>query len=260
MQLIPVKNIPIIDFGTDLKLSTVVIKALRDQSLALKEKDVLVIAHTLVSKIEGRVLNLRDVTPGLKAEEIAKRTGKDPALVEVILRESKEIVKEAGPVLIAESRCGSISANAGVDQSNAGPFGQDQERWVVLLPENPDQSAQDLLQAVRQEFSVQDAGVIISDTQGRPFRVGAVGVALGAAGIKPLADWRGHKDLYGRELLSSEEAVADELASAATILMGQSSEGIPLVVVRNAPIEFGTGSAVELARPKEKDIFRAGPK
>jgi coenzyme F420-0:L-glutamate ligase / coenzyme F420-1:gamma-L-glutamate ligase len=249
MELIGLRGIPIINGPTNL--SAVLIATLNQQNIRLVNGDVLVIAHKLVSKAEGQVVALERIVPGPEAEAVAARTGKDPRLVELILQESAAIIRENHGVLITEHRIGTISANAAVDQSNAGPDG----KWAVLLPKDPDQTAARLQADIEAAYGV-EIGVIISDTQGRPFRLGAVGVAIGVAGLVPLVDWRGCRDLYGYTLHASEEAVADELAAAATLLMGQSQEGIPAILVRGWRMQRGEGTARELLRPREKDLFR----
>lgn len=249
MELIPLQHVPIINGPTHL--APVLLQALRDQQLTLQKGDILVIAHTLVSKAEGKMVKLADVAPSAEAYELAALTEKDPRLVELILQESVGIVRAAPGVLITEHRLGTVSANAAIDRSNAGPGGE----WVVLLPDDPDASAARLRSAIKDALGI-DIGIIISDTHGRPFRLGAVGVAIGVAGLIALRDWRGETDLYGYVLQTSDEAVADELAAAASLLMGQSKEGVPAVIVRGLSLPPGNGTACSLVRPRHKDLFR----
>jgi len=229
-------------------LPGLVIRCLREADLTVGVGDVLVIAHKVVSIAEGRVVSLSDVTPSPRAEALARKVDKDPRLVELILRESQEVLRARPGLLIVRHRLGFVCANGGVDHSNAGPG------RVVLLPMDPDRSAEQIRMRVREAFGA-DCAVIVADTHGRAHREGAVGICIGLSGMAPFLDHRGRRDLYGYELRSSVEAIADELASAATLLMGQSAEGRPLVLVQGAPIVPGEGSARALIRSKERDLF-----
>ncbi|MDW8156296.1 MAG: coenzyme F420-0:L-glutamate ligase [Armatimonadota bacterium] len=228
-------------------LSGWVSEALESSGRRLRNGDVLVVAHKVVSLAEGRVVALSDVNPSEQALQLARQTGKDPRLVELVLRESVEVVRVRPGLLITRHRLGFVCANGGVDRSNAGP------EQAVLLPEDPDASARRLRDALHRRFGV-EVGVVVADTHGRAHREGAVGVCVGLAGVAPLADHRGRRDLYGYVLTSSVEAVADELAAAATLLMGQADEARPLVVVRGWPA-VGDGQARQLVRPRERDLF-----
>jgi coenzyme F420-0:L-glutamate ligase/coenzyme F420-1:gamma-L-glutamate ligase len=214
----------------------------------LENGDVVVVAQSVVSKCEGRVVDLRKITPTPRALEVAKQLGKDPREVEVILREAKEIVR-LKHVLIARTEHGFVCANAGVDRSNVEP------EHVTLLPRNPDASAKRIREAIRKATGAEVA-VIVSDTQGRPFRRGVLGFAIGVAGMSPLQDLRGKRDLYGKELRVTIAAVADALAAAAVLAMGEAAEGTPVVVIRGAAYERGGGKARDLIRPPERDLFR----
>ena len=197
------------------------------------------------------MVNLDEVLPSERAKEIAQITDKDPALVEVILRETKEIVRMRPNSLITETKSGIVCANAGVDRSNV-----EGERNIVLLPKDPNASAQKIRQKIRQLAGC-DVAVIVSDTHGRPFRMGEINVAIGVAGIKPIRDRRGEKDLFGYVLRIKQTAVADELASAAELVIGQANEGIPVAIIRGYKYQSTeNASATELTRPKEKDLFR----
>jgi coenzyme F420-0:L-glutamate ligase/coenzyme F420-1:gamma-L-glutamate ligase len=197
------------------------------------------------------VVNLDEVSPSERAKEIARKTGKEPALVEVILSESKEIVRMRLNSLITETKKGMVCANAGVDRSNVAG-----ERNIVLLPENADASAQKIRQKIKRLTGC-DVAVIVSDTQGRPFRMGEINVAIGVAGIKPIRDRRGEKDLFGYVLRIKQTAVADELASAAELVIGQANEGIPVAIIRGYKYQATeNASTTELTRPKERDLFR----
>jgi len=225
--------------------------ALKKQKIRLQEKDIIVITHVAVSKAEGNVVNLDEVTPSKRAEEIAKKTKKDPRLVEVILRESKEIVRLRRNSIITEHNNGKVCANAGVDRSNIRG-----ERNVVLLPKDANVSAKRIKQEIMDKVGC-NVGIIISDTHGRPLRRGEINVAIGVAGIKPIRDRRGEKDLFGYILKIKRTAIADELASAAELVIGQTNEGIPAAIIRGYKYQSSeNASANELARPKERDMFR----
>ena len=197
------------------------------------------------------MVNLDDVSPSELAKEIAQRTEKEPALVEVILRETKEIVRMRPNSLITETKSGIVCANAGVDRSNI-----EGERNIVLLPKDANMSAQKIREKIM-ELTGYDVAVIVSDTHGRPFRMGEINVAIGVAGIKPIRDRRGEKDLFGYVLKIKQTAVADELASAAELVIGQADEGIPVAIIRGYKYQATeNASATELTRPKEKDLFR----
>ena len=249
VEIIAVENLPLITKGDNL--AELICNAAKKQNTPIQEKDVVVITHVAVSKAEGNVVNLDEVVPSERAKEIARKTGKEPALVEVILRETKEIVRMRINSLITETKRGMVCANAGVDRSNI-----EGERNVVLLPKDPDASAQRIRQEVKRQTGC-DVAVIVSDTQGRPFRMGEINVAIGVAGIKPIRDRRGEKDLFGYVLKIKQTAVADELSSAAELVIGQADEGIPAAIIRGYKYQATeNASATELTRPKEKDLFR----
>jgi coenzyme F420-0:L-glutamate ligase/coenzyme F420-1:gamma-L-glutamate ligase len=247
--LVAVPGIP--DVRPGMPLPDLVVRALEAAALRPARGDVLVVAQKVVSKAEGSVVDLTDVTPGDEARQLAAPGGKDPRLVEVILRESVRVVRAHAGVLITEHRLGFICANAGVDHSNVG-LGPD---VVTLLPRDPDASARALAAAVQEAFQVPVA-VIINDSHGRPHREGAVGVCIGAAGLQPLLSMVGRPDRYGYTLRTSVEAVADELASAATLLQGQCDEGTPVVLVHGMGVQGGEGNARQLLRDATHDLFR----
>ena len=247
LQVIGLVGLPEVRPGDDLP--SLIIEAARKQGARLQDGDVLVVTQKVVSKAEGRLVDLRDVQPSARAREVAKATGRDPRLVEVILRESRRIVRQAGQVLITETKHGFVCANAGVDASNVG--GGD---LVALLPEDPDRSAEAIRRAIEERAGVSVA-VIVSDTFGRPWREGHTNVAVGVAGMSPVRDYVGQRDPFGFELRVSTMAVADELAAAAEPVMGKLSR-IPVVIVRGFAFEPGAGSAQELIRPPERDLFR----
>ncbi|HXG50294.1 MAG TPA: coenzyme F420-0:L-glutamate ligase [candidate division Zixibacteria bacterium] len=214
----------------------------------LEEGDVVVVAQKIVSKAEGRIVRLEEVRPSARASELARVLDKDPALVELILRESRGIVRTGARALIVETRHGYVCANAGVDQSNVGPG------WVALLPEDPDASARRIRDEIAGRTGISPA-VVISDSFGRPWRIGTVDVAVGIAGLKPVRDERGLKDPYGYQLKAAVAAVADEIAAAAELVMGK-RDGVPVVVVRGCEIEKEERSVKELLRPEAEDLFR----
>ncbi len=232
-------------------LGKIIVEATEKQRIPIQPHDVVVVTHVVVSKAEGNIVNLDQVKPSPRALEIAKQTNKDPALVEVILQETREIVRIGQNSIITETTNGVICANAGIDRSNV--FG---ERNVVPLPKNPNLSAENIRQEIKR-LSGKDVAVIISDTHGRPFRMGEINIAVGVAGFKPIRDRRGEKDLFGYVLRIKQTAVADELASAAELVIGQANEGIPVAIVRGyAYLATEDSSEIVLTRPKEKDLFR----
>ena len=215
--------------------------------------DVLVVAQKVVSKAEGRYVDLAGVTPGARAREFAAAVGKDPRIVEVILSESREVVRYRDGLLIVEHRLGFVMANAGVDQSNIRqPEGGGR---VLLLPRDPDASSGALKARIDARFGA-DVGIVINDSFGRPWRNGVVGVALGSAGIPALLNLVGAPDLFGRALRITEVAIADELAAAASLLMGQADGALPLVHARGLGWDAPARNAASLLRPKERDLFR----
>ncbi|MGZ4318119.1 MAG: coenzyme F420-0:L-glutamate ligase [Gaiellaceae bacterium] len=239
MRILPVEGLPEIREGDDLA-------ELIAARAKLEDGDVLVVAQKAVSKAEGRVVCLADVEPSDEARRLAGE--EDPRRLEVILRESKRVVRTRPPLVIAETRHGFVCASAGVDSSNApGP------ETVVLLPEDPDASAARLRERLR-ELSGAEVGVIVSDSFGRPWRQGTTDVAIGLAGIRPLLDLKGVRDPTGYELHATVIAVADELAAAAELVLGKTS-GIPAALIRGYEAS-GEGSARELVMPEERDLFR----
>jgi len=241
-------GVPLIGPGDDL--AGLLSDALAVAQIVPQDGDVLVIAQKIVSKAEGRYVDLSRVTPTQRAHELAAATHKDSRLVEVILAESSEVVRHAKDVLIVAHRLGFVMANAGVDQSNIeGP-----DR-VLLLPENPDASCAALKAAFDRRFGV-DLAVVINDSFGRAWRNGVVGVALGAAGLPALRNLVGAPDLFGRPMRVTEVAVADELAAAASLVMGQADERIPAVHVRGLRFGEAPCNAATLIRPKHMDLFR----
>ncbi len=250
LTCIGVTGIPLIRPGDDL--AALVAEAIRRMGERLEEGDVVVVAQKVVSKAEGRMVDLRTVTPGPDARVLARQAEKDPRLVELILRESNEVLRVRPGLIIVEHRLGFVCANAGIDHSNVAG----DEEHVLLLPEDPDRSARDLRRRWQAMFGVSNLAVIVNDSHGRAWRLGTVGVAIGVAGMHPLTDRRGDPDLMGRTLQATVIGTADELAAAASAVMGQAEEGIPVVIVRGARFVPGEGSLGEMLRPREMDLFR----
>jgi coenzyme F420-0:L-glutamate ligase/coenzyme F420-1:gamma-L-glutamate ligase len=250
LTLIPLTDIPLVNPGDDL--ATFIASAAAAADLSLGDSDILVVTQKIVSKAENRFVRLRDVTPSPEAMALAEITGKDPRLVEVILWDTAEVVRARQNVLIVEHRLGFICANAGVDHSNVSP-----ETDVVLrLPADPDESARQLRAGLR-ELTGAAPAVIINDSHGRPWREGTAGVAIGLAGLTPTQDLRGHPDLFGYKLQHTTVGFADQVAAAATLVMGQADEGWPAVLVRGLAYQPGEDvSARQILRPRETDLFR----
>lgn len=248
VEIIGLKDLPIIKQGDDL--AKLICDAAKRQGTPIKEGDIIVIAHIIVSRAEGNTVNLDDIVPSDFAKTFAQQFGKDPALIETVLRESKGIVRMGRGRLITETKHGLICANAGVDRSNVPG-----ERNVALLPKDPDRSARRIRRKIRR-LTGRDVAVIISDTHGRPLREGEINIAIGVAGIHPIRDRRGETDLFGRILRVKRTAIADELASAAELVIGQADEGVPVAIIRGYQYpKSGKARATELIRPKEKDLF-----
>ncbi|WP_299028835.1 coenzyme F420-0:L-glutamate ligase [uncultured Thermanaerothrix sp.] len=253
LVLTPLQDIPLIRPGDDL--GEILWRALLENGIVLRAGDIVVIAQKIVSKSEGRLVNLSEVTPSPRAVELARLADKDERFVELVLRESRQVLRHRPGTLIVEHRLGFVCANAGIDHSNVeGPYGNPEE-WVLLLPENPDASAQRIRKHLEQRSGVA-IGVLIIDSHGRAWRLGTVGVCIGVAGVPALVDLRGHADLFGYQLRVTQVAAADELAAAASLIMGQADEGTPVVHVRGFPYPLRESSFSELRRPEEQDLFR----
>jgi coenzyme F420-0:L-glutamate ligase/coenzyme F420-1:gamma-L-glutamate ligase len=218
----------------------------------MEDGDVFVIAQKVISRAEGQLVHLADVEPSSRALQMAPIAKKDPRLVELILRESNEVLRLHEGVLIVEQRAGWVCANAGIDRSNVPPGNGE---VAALLPEDADASARHFAERIR-ELTGRTVAVIVNDSHGRAWREGSVGVAIGVAGLRPLKDERGRRDLYGYELQTSVIGWADEIAGAASLLMGQTDEGIPVVLVRGLRYQPAEGSAQEIIRPRDRDLFR----
>ena len=251
LTLVALPGIPEVARGADL--AGLLLAAVKRAGRTLESGDVMVIAQKIVSKAEGRSVRLAGVTPSARALELAGVVGKDPRLVELMLCESREVMRARPGVLIVEHRLGFVLASAGIDQSNvSGPHG---EEIVLLLPENPDASARRIQQDLFAACGVETV-VIINDSFGRAWRNGVTGVAIGVAGVPALVDLRGHPDREGRPLRVTQVAAADELAAAASLIMGQSDEGYPAVLARGFPYALRASSVDELIRPHAEDLFR----
>ena len=251
IELIGLENIPIVDDNDDI--SIIIKDAINKQGCSINHGDIILIAETLISKAEGNFISLDDITPSDEALDLAKKSKKDPKLVEAIIQQSNEIVEVGPSFIITETKHGFVCANAGIDESNVG------EGLATPMPLDADKSAFEIREFLEKEFG-EEIAVIITDTQGRAFRFGAIGTSIGCSGISPLWKRMGEKDLYGRELETTEIATADELAAAASLIMGQADEGLPVVIIRgfanfdelrNVDSDIGP-----LLMPKEFDVFR----
>lgn len=249
ITLFPLLGLPDVQPGDDLV--THLLNAATCGGIGWLDGDVLVVAQKIVSKAEGRFASLDDVRASPRALELADICKKDPRLVEFVLRESTAVVRAAPGVLIVRHRRGYVMANAGIDQSNVGRAEGD----LLLLPENPDRSSMQLRAKLRERAGA-DVAVVIADSFGRPWRMGTCGTALGSAGLAALSRQSGSADRYGRILQHTDVAVADEIAAAASLMMGQAAEGVPAVVLRGAGRFFGEGDAGDLLRPLEQDLFQ----
>ena len=253
LTLTPLPKIPLIQPKDDLV--EILFTALQTTRINLEDGDVLVLAQKIISKAEGRLVNLTTVTPSNDAQDLANRSEKDPRLVELILRESKEILRVRPGTIIVEHRLGFICANAGIDHSNVLGNKGKPEDWVLLLPENPDHSALEIRRKIKIDSGIR-TGVMIIDSHGRAWRNGVVGTTIGISGVPGIVDRRGWQDLFGYHLKVTQIAAADELAAAASLVMGEAAEGTPAVHVRGFPYPMQEGSLKEILRPKEKDLFR----
>lgn len=253
LVLTSLTDIPLIIPGDDL--AAIIGRALELNRIHLEDGDIMVLAQKIVSKSENRLVNLNDVSPSSAAQDLAQITNKDARFIELVLRESKAVLRAKGGTLIVEHRRGFICANAGIDHSNVQGAWGNPEDWVLLLPENPDQSANKIRKNLEAITGV-NLGVSIIDSHGRAWRNGVVGTSIGFSGIPGLVDMRGKPDLFGYELRITTIAAADELAAAASLMMGQANEKTPVVHVRGFPYPLRESDLTELIRPKEQDLFR----
>ena len=252
LTLTPLLNFPLI--RQDDNLADILVKSLQETQIELQDNDIIVLAQKIVSKSEGRMVNLATVTPSQHAIELAQKADKDPRVMELMLQESNEVLRIRVGTIIVEHKLGFVCANAGIDHSNV-MSGGNTEDYVLLLPEDPDRSARNIREKIKQTTG-KNIGVMIIDSHGRAWRNGTVGICIGLSGLPAVVDERGWKDLFGYALKITIVGVADELAAAASLVMGQAAEGIPTVHVRGFPYPLGEGTLKELIRPKEQDMFR----
>lgn len=253
VQLLPLCHFPLVQPGDDLVRC--IDEALTTNQLCLQEGDILVLAQKIVSKAENRYRALDTVTPSPAAQALAVDTHKDPRLVELVLQESARVLRHRKGSIVVEHKLGFVHAHAGIDQSNLP--GNANSDHALLLPENPDASAAAVRTALQAHHGVTALGVVINDSFGRAWRLGTVGTAIGVAGFDPLLDLRGQPDLFGRTLEITQVGLGDEIAAAASLLMGQAGEGVPAVLVRGLRWSAGeTGSVRSLLRPPQEDMFR----
>ena len=247
ISIIPLLDLPMIETGDDL--ARLLIDCLSSSGEKLLDNDILVLSQKAISKAEGNIIDLNQIIPSPKALQIAREVGKDPRIVHLVLRESKRVVRKAYGVLVMEHKRGWICADAGVDFSNVSGD------CVTLLPEDPDRTASTICARLSEHFKV-DIAVLICDSQGRPFRNGSVGAALGCAGMPVLVSLIGHEDLFHYKLQHTQIAIADQIASAANLVMGESAESVPAAIVRGLSLATRHGTAKELIREQNKDLFR----
>ena len=253
LVLTPLTGMPLIKSGDDLV--DVVASALSSNNIELLDGDILVLGQKIVSKAEGRMVELAEVTPSPQAIKLASEANKDPRVVELVLQESLRVVRVRPGSIIVEHKLGFVCANAGIDHSNvAGPPHGASEQ-VLLLPCDPDASAARIRRGLEQRYG-QRLGVMINDSHGRAWRLGTVGTCIGLSGLPAVIDERGWKDLFGYTLRVTVVGTADELAAAASLMMGQAAEGTPVVHVRGFPYPLGEGALKELIRPANQDLFR----
>jgi coenzyme F420-0:L-glutamate ligase / coenzyme F420-1:gamma-L-glutamate ligase len=246
-------NIPLINAGDNI--AEILFISIRKQSIEIENGDILAVTSKVISKAEGRMVNLNDVHPSKKALELGIETKRDPRLMELLITESKEIVRASEQAIIVEHRLGFICANAGIDHSNVqGTYGN-KEDWYLLLPKSPDASAK-IIREYFKDKTGKDIGVVIIDSHGRPWRKGTVGVIIGTSRVPALIDLRGKSDLFGYHLKITEVAAGDELAAAASLMMGQADEKIPAIHIRGFPYPLSDSSIADILRPKSMDLFR----
>lgn len=250
LELIPLPGIPLVRPGDDL--AQLIVDALHRAGLVLTGRDIVVVAQKIVSKAEGRFVRLDEVTPSPRAEELAQITAKPAKLVEVILQDTAEIIRARRDLLLVQHRLGFISANAGVDHSNVGG----EEELLLRLPLDPDASARTIRQRLAQ-LTGANGPVLVIDSHGRPWRFGTVGVVIGLSGLAPVQDLRGTPDLFGHRLRYTDVGFTDQIAAAASLLMGQAAEGLPVVIARGLSFSLDEQArAADVLRPKEMDVFR----
>ncbi|MAT44512.1 MAG: coenzyme F420-0:L-glutamate ligase [Anaerolineaceae bacterium] len=252
LYLKALEGFPEVNIGDDL--SSVISNECARNNWVWEDGDILIIAQKIVSKAENRYVKLSDIHPSEKALNYVLQTGKDPRVIELILSESNKVLRTRKGLMVVEHKLGFICANAGIDQSNIKQKNEN-DISVLLLPKNPDQSANEIRKKIKDQTG-KSIAVLIIDSHGRPWRRGVVGITIGLSGIQGVLDRRGHSDLYGYRLQVTEIGTCDELAAAASILMGQAAEGKPVVLVRGYPYSMGEGSISDVIRPENEDLFR----
>ena len=251
LELLAIENIPLIEPGDDLV--SILIQTIKEEKIKLRRGDILVIAQKVVSKSENRYAYLNDVVPSSEAIRIAKNSDKDPKLVQLILNESVKVIRQGRGVIVVENKLGFIHANAGIDKSNIESDTDNPK--VLLLPKDPDNSALKIKEEIFRQTELK-VGIIINDSSGRAWRKGIVGIAIGSSGVEVLLNLRGQKDLYGNALEITEVGRVDEIASAASLLMGQANEGLPVIIVRGIPETSKVNNVKSILRDKSEDLFR----
>ena len=251
IELIALEDIPLINQGDNLV--EIILKALEKNKVSLNDGDILVIAQKIISKSEGRYAFLNEISPSKEAKDLANKTDKDPRLVQLILNESREVIRYKKGVIVVENNLGLIHANAGIDRSNLESDNENPR--VLLLPVDPDKSATEIKMEVLKQTEIK-IGVIINDSSGRAWRNGIVGIAIGSSGAEVLSDLRGESDLFGNTLEVTEVGIADEIASAASLLMGQGKEGLPVILVKGMKESSDMNNAKGLIRKASEDLFR----
>lgn len=253
LHLEPLINLPLIKTGDDIV--SLLIHSFTDLNIQIMDGDIIAITSKIISKSEGRFINLKDIQPSSEAKEISRTCQKDVRLIEIILRESKEILRVTKETIITEHRLGFINANAGIDHSNVCEDQGSDNHWYLLLPLNPDQSARHIQNCLVANYK-KNIGVIIIDSHGRAWRKGTIGCTIGTAGVPMLIDLRGEEDLFGYRLRITQIAAADELAAAASLIMGQAKERIPAVHIRGFPYGLQESSLKDIIRVRSSDLFR----
>ena len=253
LELTPVPDFPLVVPGDDL--AGFILSSCRKAAIEIQDGDIFVLAQKIVSKAEGRLFNLNVVTVSEQAVDLAQKTGKDARIVELVLRESRQVLRYRTNVLIVEHKLGFVCANAGIDHSNVQGEDGNPEDWMLLLPEDPDGSADRIRKKIEHELGKQ-IGVMIIDSHGRAWRNGTLGTVIGLSGVPGLVDLRGKPDLFGFRLKITQVAAGDELAAGASLVMGQADEGTPVVHARGFPYALREASLKELIRPEQEDMFR----
>ncbi len=253
LTLTALMGIPLIQESNSIPL--IILNSIQTQGMTVEDGDIFVVAQKIVSKSEGRMVHLSTVVPSAQAVELSNIVKKDPRFVELVLRESSQVLRAQENTLIVVHKKGFICANAGIDHSNVRGSEGNPEDWFLLLPEDSDRSA-DQIRSALESATGKQLGILIIDSHGRAWRIGTVGISIGMSGMPGLLDLRGKPDLFGFNLKITQVGVADELAAAASLMMGQAAEGSPVIHVRGFPYPLREGNLQELIRPAEQDLFR----